>query len=171
MPSYLIDPDKLLEHASQLAGEEAGPGRPSYTNHRRAVSSAYYAAFHQVTDQVARRLFPGSPSFRAQARRSVTHGAIYEVCRWVTGAGGAPQHLRPVVDVLKQDPVVTSVADSLMALKEAREEADYDHTRAFNKRETLTILEEARSTVAGLQASQGSLDDVTALIALKATPR
>ena len=24
----------------------------------RAVSSAYYAAFHQVTDQVAQRLFP-----------------------------------------------------------------------------------------------------------------
>ncbi len=52
MPSYPIDPDKLLEQAAQLAGEDAGRGRPSYTNHRRAVSSAYYAAFHQVSDQV-----------------------------------------------------------------------------------------------------------------------
>ncbi len=171
MPSYPIDPAKLLEHAAQLAGEEAGPGRPSYTNHRRAVSSAYYAAFHQVSDQVARRLFPGTASFQLQARRSVTHGAIYEVCRWLTGGGGSPQHLRPIVDALKQDSVVTSVAASLMALREAREEADYDHTRPFNKRETLTVLDEARSTVAQLKAASGSLDEAMALIALKTTPR
>lgn len=171
MPSYPIDPNKLLDHASQLAGEEAGRGRPSYTNHRRAVSSAYYAAFHQVTEQVARGLFPNSEAFQPQARRSVTHAAVYDVCRWVTGAAGGPQHLRSVVDVLKQDPAVTAVADSLMALKEAREEADYDHTRPFNKRETLTFLEEARFTVSELQAASGSLPDLMALIALKTTPR
>jgi len=79
VPSYPIDPDKLLEQAAQLAGEDAGRGRPSYTNHRRAVSSAYYAAFHQVSDQVARGLFPGKASFQLQARRSVTHDAIYVV--------------------------------------------------------------------------------------------
>lgn len=63
------------------------------------------------------------------------------------------------------------MADSLIGLKEAREEADYDHTRPFSKRETLTLLEEARSTVSQLKAATSRLDEVMALIALKTTPR
>ena len=63
------------------------------------------------------------------------------------------------------------MADSLIGLKEAREEADYDHTRPFDKRETLTLLEDARATVASLQAPGPSLDQAMALIALKTTPR
>ncbi len=171
MPSYPIDPDKLLEQAAQLAGEDAGRGRPSYTNHRRAVSTAYYAAFHEVSHQVARGLFPGTDSFQLQARRSVTHDAIYVVCKWLAGRASAPQHLQPIVDVLRRDAAVSSVADSLIGLKEAREEADYDHTRPFRKRETLTLLEDARATVAHLKTATPSLDQAMALIALKTTPR
>lgn len=171
MPSYPIDPEKLLEHAAQLAGEDAGPGRPSYTNHRRAVSSAYYAAFHQVTEQVALRLFPDSELFQLQARRSVTHEAIHTVCKWLAGRGGAPQHLQVIVDTLRSDATVGSVSDSLIGLKEAREEADYDHTRPFNKRAALTLLADARETVAQLKAGSKSLNGMVALIALKATPR
>jgi hypothetical protein len=170
VPSYPIDPDKLLEHAAQLAGEDAGPGRPSYTNHRRAVSSAYYAAFHEVTDEVARRLFPDSDTFQVQARRSVTHDAVYVVCKWLTGRAGAPQHLQPIVDALKQDPLVNSVADSLIGLKEAREEADYDHTRPFKKRETLTLLEDARATVAQLKTGTAPLGEAMSLIRSRRRP-
>jgi hypothetical protein len=171
VPSYPIDPDKLLEHAAQLAGEDAGPGRPSYTNHRRAVSSGYYAAFHQVTDQVAQGLFPDDESFQLQARRSVTHEAVYLVCKWVTGRATAPQHLQPIVQALGSEAEVNSVADSLIGLKEAREEADYDHTRPFDKRETLTLLADARATVDCLKAGGRPLEQSMALIALKATPR
>lgn len=171
MPSYPIDPDKLLEHAAQLAGEDAGRGRPSYTNHRRAVSSAYYAAFHQVSDQVARGLFPDDESFQLQARRSVTHDAVYVVCKWLTGRARAPRYLQPIADQLQQDATVNSVADSLIGLKEAREEADYDHTRPFDKRETLTLLEDARATVTYLKAAGAPLRQAMALIALKTTPR
>ncbi len=171
MPSYPIEPDKLLEHAAQLAGEDAGPGRPSYTNHRRAVSGAYYAAFHQVSDQVARGLFPDDDSFQLQVRRSVTHDAIYVVCKWLTGRASAPQHLRPIVGALQHDQAVSSVAHSLIGLKEAREEADYDHTRRFKKRETLTLLADARTTVARLKVAGPSLDQAMALIALRTTPR
>jgi hypothetical protein len=171
VPSYPIDPEKLLEHAAQLAGEGAGRGRPSYTNHRRAVSSAYYAAFHEVTSRVAARLFPSSPPFQTQARRSVTHEAVYLVCKWLSGRAGAPQHLQPIVDALSQDFSVSSLAHSMIGLKEAREEADYDHTRPFNKRETLTLLADARATVALLKSGAAPLDEVTGLIALKTTPR
>jgi hypothetical protein len=171
VPSYPIDPDKLLEHAAQLAGEDAGRGRPSYTNLRRAVSSAYYAAFHQVTDQVAKGLFPDDEAFQLKARRSVTHDAVYVVCKWLTGGGNAPQHLRPIADRLQQDATVRAVAGSLIGLKEAREEADYDHARPFNKSETLTLLQDARATVTHLKVGGASLDQVMALIALKTTPR
>lgn len=63
------------------------------------------------------------------------------------------------------------MADSLIGLKEAREEADYDHSRPFNKSETLTLLEDARATVAHLKAAGTSLDQAMALVALKTTPR
>lgn len=56
-------------------------------------------------------------------------------------------------------------------LEEAREEADYDHTRPFNKREALTLLEDARATVMHLKQGGASLDQAMALIALKTTPR
>jgi len=171
VPSYPIDPEKLLEHAASLAGEEAGPGRPSYTNHRRAVSSAYYAAFHEVTDQVAQRLFRDSTSFQLQARRSVTHDAVRIVCQWLQGSAQPPQHLRAIADTLRQNQTVRTVAGSLVGLKEAREEADYDHTRPFNKRETLTLLADARATVDQLKGDSPELSAMMALIALKTSPR
>ena len=101
----------------------------------------------------------------------MTHDAIYVVCKWLAGRASAPQHLQPIVDALQQDAAVSSVADSLIGLKEAREEADYDHTRPFKKRETLTLLEDARATVARLKTATPSLDQAMALIALKTTPR
>lgn len=171
MPSYPIEPDKLLEHARHLAGDGAGPGRPNYTNHRRAVSGAYYATFHQLTERVAHQLFPSSEPFRLQARRSVTHDAIHVVCKWLTGRGHAPQHLQPIVDELKRDETVWAMADSLIGLKEAREEADYDHTRLFDKREAIGFLSDARTTVEQLRVPAPSMDAVMALIALKTTPR
>ena len=170
MPSYPIDPDKLLGQASELAGEGAGRGRPSYTGHRRAVSSAYYAVFHEVTRQVAQRLFPDSREFQMHARRSVAHGAVYDVCRWISGMS-PPQHLAPIVEELRADSDLVSLAESFMQLKEAREEADYDHTRPFNKRETLTLLEEARQAIAKLRLDSPAVRDAMSLVALKATAR
>ncbi|MGH2984370.1 MAG: hypothetical protein ACRDK5_08965 [Solirubrobacterales bacterium] len=154
-----------------MAGEEAGPGRPSYTNHRRAVSSAYYAAFHQVTAQVALQLFPDREAFQVQARRSVTHEAVRVVCQWLQHPDQAPQHLRSIADEVQQDQTVRHVAYSLIGLKEAREEADYDHTRPFNKLETLALLEDARATVDALRQGAAQLDAMMALIALKTSPR
>lgn len=134
------------------------------------MSSAYYAAFHQVSGLVAGTLFPSSESFQLQARRSVSHVAVYTVSSWLTGQA-APQHLQPIVDELRQDATVTSVAGSLIGLRDAREEADYDHTRTLTKRETLALVDDARQTVAQLKAAQGPLADAMALIALKTTPR
>jgi len=124
-----------------------------------------------VTEQVAQQLFPDSEMFRVQARRAVTHDAVRVVCQWLQGSGQAPQHLRLIADELRQDQTVRLVADSLVGLKEAREEADYDHTRPFNKRETLTLLEDARATVEQLKRSTPRLDAMMALIALKTSPR
>lgn len=82
-----------------------------------------------------------------------------------------PQHLQPIVQALQSNGPVNSVADSLIGLKEAREEADYDHPRPFDERETLALLKDARATVRSLQAAGPSLDQAMALIALPELPR
>lgn len=70
MPSYPIEPDKLLDAADRLAPPEPGPGRPPYTAHRRAVSTAYYAVFHAIGARVAETVFPeADETFRRRVRR------------------------------------------------------------------------------------------------------
>jgi len=93
------------------------------------------------------------------------------VCQWLQGSAQPPQHLRAIADTLRQNQTVRTVAGSLVGLKEAREEADYDHTRPFNKRETLTLLADARATVDQLKGDSPELSAMMALIALKTSPR
>ena len=169
MPQYPIDPEKLLDHAQDLAGAEAGRGRPSYTNHRRAVSSAYYAVFHQVTANVGERLFPGEEAFQIRARRSISHDAVRTVSTWI--GGSAPQQLEAITSRIRGDAEVQQIAASLIGLKEAREEADYDHLRPFDKAETLALVNEARATVDMLRGGGPGIEAMMSLIALKASPR
>jgi hypothetical protein len=85
MPSYPIEPDKLLDAADLLAPVQAGRGRPPYTAHRRAVSTAYYAVFHAITARIAAQGFPtADPQFLRRVRRWIAHGDIKAVARWIS---------------------------------------------------------------------------------------
>jgi hypothetical protein len=48
MTARPIHPGELLDLADRLAGRGSGPGRPRMIELRRAVSSAYYALFHEL---------------------------------------------------------------------------------------------------------------------------
>jgi hypothetical protein len=52
--SYASD---LLEQATALCA--ADPRRPKQANLRRAVSSAYYAVFHELTESAVAFVLPG----------------------------------------------------------------------------------------------------------------
>lgn len=155
--SHPIDPTKLLKQAEELAGVDAGPGRPSTTDHRRAVSAAYYALFHDINLKAARHALPDTALDEEiwQATRWIEHGDVRWVCGVVAACGavqkpvaglpkGLSQRAEPLWMVLsKPHPdggrisnislQLRVVAVIFVALHAARQSADYDHTAEFSK--------------------------------------
>jgi hypothetical protein len=91
-----IAPDILIVQAKDLAGVGRGRGRPSHTNHRRAVSAAYYAAYHAVAFGVAKQLLPNASQERQlQVTRAVQHAAVAAASRWIVSTNAAGARERP----------------------------------------------------------------------------
>jgi hypothetical protein len=56
-PDHPIEPEQLLAAAELLAPDEPREGPSSFTERRRAVSTAYYAAFHAISGRVTATVF------------------------------------------------------------------------------------------------------------------
>jgi hypothetical protein len=180
--AYPIEPDKLLYAAERLAPGQVGPGRPPYTAHRRAASTAYYAAFHAITERVAElALSQADTTVRQRARRWIAHADISTVCRWVsglqsTGRYGVPAHIRtllaPPGSPSNIDADTVSIADGFLELHEKRMEADYDHEAVFTRSDTLAIIALARQVVSLVGAADSSQAKVFfGLVAMQAQVR
>jgi hypothetical protein len=123
-----IDPNGLVQAARHLVDHNP-TGRPNNALLRRAVSSAYYALFHEISRQAADHMLPNAS---AQARfaltRSFSHAQINLPCAWVAqrDTRDPPKQLKPVVEVLRLSSVVP-VAEAFYDLRKARENADYNH--------------------------------------------
>lgn len=164
MPSYPIEPDKLLDAADRLAPPEPGRGRPPYTAHRRAVSTAYYAVFHAIGARVAETVFATADTpFRQRVRRWIGHGDIRAVARWVsqlqgTTGGSPPPHihalLAPSGGPAHVDTDTVVIADGFLELNDKREQADYDHEAIFTRPDTRGHITLARRVVAVVEAAQ-----------------
>lgn len=164
MSSYPIDPGKLLETADRLVPLNPGRGRPSYTNHRRAVSTAYYAVFHAITDRVAKAAFDEVDTpFLRRVQRWIKHGDIRMVAVWVsqmegTTAGTPPRHiealLQPAPGLTHIDADTLTIAEGFLGLNEMREQADYDHDAVFTRPDTLSHVALAKSVVATVEGTQ-----------------
>jgi hypothetical protein len=179
MPGYPIEPDKLLDAAERLAPASPGRGRPPYTAHRRAVSTAYYALFHAITERVAETVFPDADSsFKRRVRRWIAHGDIRNVARWVsqlqgTSVGRPPAHietlLAPPGGPTYVDADTAAIADGFLELNDRREQADYDHDAVFTRPDTRGQIALARRVVALVeQADSDAVKRFYGLIALQA---
>lgn len=163
MPAYPIESDKLLDAAERLAPARPGRGRPPYTAHRRAVSTAYYAVFHAITQRVSQLAFPdGGTSLQQRVRRWVAHADISTVCRWVsglqgTGSYGVPAHIRtllaPPSAPANVDADTVAIADGFLELYEKRMEADYDHDAVFTRSDTRAMIGLARHVVSLVESA------------------
>lgn len=161
MPRYPIEPDKLLAAAHVLVPRRPGRGRPSYTAHRRGVSTAYYAVFHAIGERVVRQAFPGSdPGVMDQVRRWIAHGDIKTVALWIGRLqgilpGGVPAHIAALLTrggIPLVDADTSMIARGFLRLREKREHADYDHQAVFTRPETLGHLALAQQLVATVEA-------------------
>jgi len=85
----------LLEQARLLATTK--PRHPKDASLRRAVSTAYYALFHLLTDGASRFLTSGlnRDSLRNLISRGFTHSEIDRTAKaFSSGHGGLAQHIR-----------------------------------------------------------------------------
>lgn len=168
--SHPIDPGKLLRQARVLAGVGAGRGRPSPTNHRRAVSAAYYALYHAITLAAAAHVLPAGASEDEirRATRWINHKDVRAVSEIVSSCAattipisgvpkGLPGRAEPLWLALSAPagPARAStvpaqlrfVVDAFLTLQAARHSADYDHLADFPKATTIGHVEDAEQAV------------------------
>ncbi len=126
-------PADLLTQARSLATCDSK--KPKQANLRRAVSSAYYALFHFLSEEAV-RLFVGAGSQdrmrRDLARRTIAHARLKEVC--VEFQKAIPRDLLKPYWVragIKENNDLATVCDNLITLQVLRHRADYDWPRNF----------------------------------------
>lgn len=134
----------LLEQARTLAKRE--PKRPRQASLRRAVSSAYYALFHQLTEAASRDLITGSDCeiLRNQVKRAFKHAEMKDVCQ-ALAKWQPKQPPARMANLFSQSPSedIRHVASAFVELQQARHDADYDTQCRFSRDDVLTLLETA----------------------------
>lgn len=175
----MIQPDALLDHARSLAVD--GHGRPSDAALRRAVSSAYNAVFHDLTDQAARHLIGSAPDqARNRVRRTWTHGEFVAAAEMIVDRAGtlaaapnAPLKKEaeaggPLVDLAAADADLVEALRLFAASQARRHRADYDHDARFDMPLLLTACRDAANARDRLAtASASSREALFALLTVR----
>ena len=122
---------------------------------RRAVSAAYYALFHQVTINLARRASTGLPDAVGWALcRTFSHTKLKEATDLMMRR---PDELRrstrPTLTTDLVDRALDSEGMAIFArgfgpLQQARHEADYDHTTVIDRTTAELWVQDAEALVA-----------------------
>lgn len=120
----------LLEQAQFLVRREKR--KPKQASLRRAVSTAYYAAFHLLGADAASQAGPPNPiGLRVQLQRSLEHGAMKETARRFESKT-PPTIVKRLVPATIPSGLV-DVAKCFVRLQEERHSADYDLTSPFDR--------------------------------------
>jgi hypothetical protein len=153
----------LLEQANHLALRE--PKKPRQASLRRAVSVAYYAVFHLLVSEGARKLSPTHPgALRGHIGRAFAHGDMKTVC--VQFAAGSPAARTLPLVALPLAPDLVSVASAFVELQEARHSADYDTSMVFNRFDVLQKIRTARRAFTSWTVVRGTPNASVFLAAL-----
>ncbi len=141
--------EALLQQAKTLAAID--PRRPSQVNLRRALSAAYYALFHCLT-QAACEAMLGTrhevQGFRHVLARAFTHTAMRDACRSFSG-GNLPGH---VLKTLPTSFIVPSeirdISEAFLNAQEIRHSADYDAGAHFDRINVEARIEAIETSIA-----------------------
>lgn len=147
--------DDLLEQAVVLATVD--PRRPRQASLRRAISSAYYAVFHEVVDRAVSSVLSGSDAggpIGGRLCRVVHHAAIVKAAKWF---GSTPGDMPLAIRSMRAgsptiDPRFSSLCRSIADLQAERHRADYDHSLAFSRGDTRRLVAVAERVVSDLRA-------------------
>jgi len=147
----------LIVTARRLA--RANPKRPRQADLRRAVSTAYYAAFHALAGECADR-FVGTGHGRSrgawrQAYRALEHGFAKDACKQTENLGFPA--------------AITDFAGAFVQLQEERHRADYDPDARYTRAEVQILIVLAEEAAMSLR--NAPINDRTAFAVLVLTRR
>jgi hypothetical protein len=135
--------DDLLEQARHLANRERG--RPRQASLRRAVSAAYYALFHLLTEEGAKLVT--DPGLRALVRRAFSHSEMKRAARSLSSGGPLPAHVVAVQPAAIPAPL-RDVARAFVDLQERRHAADDDPNERLTRTGTNDLVRVAENAFA-----------------------
>jgi uncharacterized protein (UPF0332 family) len=131
--------DDLIKHAIFLS-ELNLPDDPKQVDLRRAVSAAYYALFHLLTTEAAQNW--KHQSQRNRFARMFDHGRMKTCSSKVSS--------RPLPSDPAEMPIATDlkrVADSFVALQQARHTADYDNSKVWSRTQVYETIRQAKNAM------------------------
>ncbi|QSB15628.1 hypothetical protein JQS43_04570 [Natronosporangium hydrolyticum] len=160
MTARPIMADELLNLADDLVPVDAGRGRPRTVELRRAVSTAYYALFHELIRHATRELVGDDSNVelqRRQAARWFAHGDLKILAAVAAGRDRQKRALAAVLGEAHADLV--RVAEAFVALQTARHRADYDHDYDVKRRDALLMVATARDAVQRVRGLEKANDE------------
>lgn len=142
---------QYLSQATRLA--QLDPRRPQQGSLRRALSTAYYAAFHYLIDRSCRQVV-GTSRARTGVRfclaRAYEHNEMKRACE--AFARPMPNELVRQIGPLPIHPDVRRMAQTFVVAQELRHQADYDLSRRFVRPAVLSQVDRVRSSISSFEA-------------------
>jgi NAD(P)-dependent dehydrogenase (short-subunit alcohol dehydrogenase family) len=136
-------PDELLSLASSLANTPVSEATEAI--YRRAISTAYYAAFHLLSEAAADRAAKDSISGISNVlQRHLSHGQMKKSAEMFSrGFDLLPAQIRSIVP--NPVPFELEQVGSIFAwLQGRRHEADYSRSASFDRTVTINAPDRAR---------------------------
>lgn len=134
---------------------------PQQASLRRAISTAYYALFHFVIDEATANW--SKSELRPLLGRVFEHGKMKQACNKFSGgkSGNPPFEMRATpADHLR------FVARTFILAQEQREDADYDVTRRWSRREVEAQIDAVADAFRSWMAVRGQPDAQEFLVML-----
>jgi uncharacterized protein (UPF0332 family) len=131
---------------------------------RRCISTAYYAVFHLVVEQVAKKFVPGNNHAQNMVRRAVAHTLLKDICGQMVNLHKQRATPGSWRNAGYEDTVASELANLatlLCDLQKWREIADYDLAKEVSQAEAESQLQRAQEVFdtinAGLPEPQWTL--------------
>ena len=135
-----MEPDDLIYAARRAVAPDANSIQAELN---KAVSHAYYATFHTVTNDCADLLVGATPEDRrqkewTQAYRALDHAQVKRLCR--------PSN------VSRFHPGIRQFAETFIELQESRHTADYAPDANFARERVESFIDDAESAIAAYRS-------------------
>ena len=141
---------------------------PTQATLRRAVSTAYYATFHLLAEQIAAKLV--QPMAGQWFGRCLEHRRVLSVAKWVKDQMGKPMiagDYLSMFDATKPlSPELARIGVNLAKLQGARHRADYDPYMPLQPAEAQGLVDDANDVFADWGKIHGTIEASAFLAAL-----